>query len=105
MVLGWLEELRGGPISTIHIVGGGAQNKLLCQMAADACDRRVLAGPVEATVVGNVMLQVVAAGGVSSIAEARHVIRRSFGIDEYEPQHPEIWDAEYASFRQLCEKG
>ena len=56
-VLGWLEELIGGRIETIHIVGGGTQNRQLCQMAADACQRRVVAGPVEATAIGNVMMQ------------------------------------------------
>ena len=59
-VLGWLEELIGGRIETIHIVGGGTQNRQLCQMAADACHRRVVAGPVEATAIGNVMMQAVA---------------------------------------------
>ena len=77
MVLGWLEELVGGRIETIHIVGGGTQNRQLCQMAADACNRRVVAGPVEATAIGNVMMQAVAAGDVAAIAEAREVIRRA----------------------------
>ena len=72
------EELAGGRIETIHIVGGGTKNRQLCQAAADACGRRVVAGPVEATAIGNVMMQAVAAGDVASIAEAREVIRRSF---------------------------
>ena len=85
-VLGMCEELAGGRIETIHIVGGGTQNRQLCQVAADACGRRVVAGPVEATAIGNVMMQAVAAGDVASIAEAREVIRRSFPVEEYEPQ-------------------
>ena len=74
-MLGWLEELTGGRIETIHIVGGGAQNRQLCQMAADACNRRVVAGPVEATAIGNLMMQAIVAREVGSIAEAREVIR------------------------------
>ena len=69
-VLGWLEGLIGGRIETMHIVGGGTQNRQLCQMAADACQRRVVAGPVEATAIGNLMMQAIAAGEVGSIAEA-----------------------------------
>ena len=63
-VLGMCEELAGGRIETIHIVGGGTKNRQLCQAAADACGRRVVAGPVEATATGNVMMQAVAAGDV-----------------------------------------
>ncbi len=63
-VLGMCEELSGGRIETIHIVGGGTKNRQLCQFAADACGRRVVAGPVEATATGNLMMQAVAAGDV-----------------------------------------
>ena len=86
MVLGYLEELIGGRIETIHIVGGGAKNALLCQMAADACNRRVVAGPVEATAIGNLVMQAVALGAIGSIAQAREVIRASFDVQEYRPQ-------------------
>ncbi|HTN74325.1 MAG TPA: rhamnulokinase family protein [Pirellulaceae bacterium] len=98
MVLSWLEQLTGGRIETIHIVGGGTQNRLLCQMAADACNRRVVAGPVEATAIGNVMMQAVATGQIDSIASARQVIKRSFDVVEYLPQRPEMWDYAYERF-------
>ena len=101
MVLGWLEELVGGKIETIHIVGGGTQNRLLNQMAADACNRRVVAGPVEATAIGNVMLQAVSLGEVSSIAQAREVIRQSFTVEEYHPQNPGPWDYAFEKFGKL----
>jgi rhamnulokinase len=101
MVLGWLRDLTGSPISTIHIVGGGAQNLLLCQMAADACNCRVLAGPVEATAIGNVMVQATTAGDVAGIAEARELIRGSFEVVEYVPQSPGPWDDAYGRFEQL----
>jgi rhamnulokinase len=104
MVLGWLRDLTGSPISTIHIVGGGTQNQLLCQMAADACNCRVLAGPVEATAIGNVMVQATTAGDVASIAEARELIRGSFEVVEYVPQSPGPWDDAYGRFEQLSRK-
>jgi rhamnulokinase len=97
-VLGYLEELSGGRIDTIHIVGGGIQNKQLCQAAADACGRRVVAGPIEATATGNLMMQAVAAGDVASIAEAREVIRRSFSVEVYNPQNTAAWDEAYQRF-------
>ena len=84
-VLGMCEQLTGSRLETVHVVGGGVQNRLLCQFAADATGRRVLAGPVEATAIGNLMMQAVASGEVASIAEAREIIRRSFPVNEYVP--------------------
>jgi rhamnulokinase len=101
MVVGWLEKLKDGPLETIHIVGGGTQNQLLCQMAADACDRHVVTGPIEATAIGNVMLQAVSNGDVASIAEAREVIRDSFAMDEFVPADPGPWSDAYDRFVQL----
>lgn len=101
-VLGWTEELTDSRIKTIHIVGGGTQNRLLCQMTADACNRRVVAGPVEATAIGNVMMQVVSSGEVGSIAEAREVVRRSFDVVEYLPRNVEPWEAAYERFLTLA---
>lgn len=97
-VLGMCEELAGGRIETIHIVGGGTQNRQLCQAAADACGRRVLAGPVEATATGNLMMQAVATGEVASITQAREVIRRSFQVEQYEPQNTAAWEEAYEGF-------
>jgi rhamnulokinase len=101
MVLGWLERLTGGTIDTIHIVGGGTQNRLLNQMAADACNRHVVAGPVEATAIGNLMMQAVSAGEIGSIAAARQIIRHSFDVLEYQPQRPEMWNYAYERFVKL----
>ena len=100
MVLGWLEELTGGRLTTIHVVGGGTQNELLCQMTADACGCRVVAGPAEATAIGNVMMQAVAAGDVGSISEAREVIRNSFDLKPYEPRDTAMWDDAFGRFQQ-----
>ena len=97
-VFGWCEELAGGRLQTIHIVGGGTQNRQLCQAAADACGRRVVAGPIEATAIGNLMMQAVATAEVGSIADAREVIRRSFQVEEYQPQNTAAWDGAYERF-------
>lgn len=101
MVLNWLRQLTGSAIDTIHIVGGGTQNRLLCQMAADACKCRVIAGPIEATALGNVMMQVVSSGEVSSIEQAREVIRNSFAVEEYSPQQTQRWDEAFTRFEKF----
>ena len=97
-VFGMCEQLADNRIETIHIVGGGTKNRQLCQAAADACGRRVVTGPVEATAVGNIMMQAVADGAVGSIAEAREVIRRSFPMEEYEPKETAAWDDAWERF-------
>ena len=100
-VLGMCEQLAGRRIETIHIVGGGTKNRQLCQAAADATGRRVLAGPVEATATGNIMMQAVAADAVGSIAEAREVIARSFALETYEPRNTAAWDEAYGRFERV----
>ncbi|HXT57358.1 MAG TPA: FGGY-family carbohydrate kinase, partial [Pirellulales bacterium] len=102
-VLEGLERLVGGRLETIHIVGGGAHNRQLCQATADACQRRVAAGPVEATAIGNCMLQALAGGAVGSIAEARELVRRSFPVEEYEPKNAAAWEEAYGRFLPLCQ--
>jgi rhamnulokinase len=100
-VLEYLEELTGGRIETIHIVGGGVQNRLLCQMAADAAGRRVVAGPVEATAIGNVMMQAISHGLVGSIGEAREIVRKSFDVEEYSPRQTDKWREAFERFTKL----
>ena len=84
-VLGSLEELTGERIEVIHIVGGGSQNKLLNQLTADACQCPVLAGPVEATALGNLLTQIRADGELASLAEMREIVRASSSVQRYEP--------------------
>lgn len=90
-VLGGLEKLVGNRLETIHVVGGGAQNRALCQATADACGRPVVAGPVEATAIGNVLVQAIASGAIGSIAEAREIVRRSFPLIRYESRQASLW--------------
>jgi rhamnulokinase len=84
-VLGWLEELTGNPIEVIHIVGGGSKSVMLNQFTADACQRPVIAGPVEATAIGNLLVQVRSSGELSSLAEMRTVIRNSCKVVTFHP--------------------
>jgi rhamnulokinase len=100
-VLEKLEHLTGKRLDAIHVVGGGSQNALLCQLTADACNRPVLAGPVEATAIGNLLVQAVGLGVLGSLADAREVVRRSFDVKEYTPRNPGAWDGPYARFLAL----
>jgi rhamnulokinase len=97
-VLGALEDLTEGQLETVHIVGGGTQNRQLCQAAADATNRRVVTGPIEATVIGNVVVQAIAAGAIGSIAEGREIVRRSFPVEEFKPRNTTAWDDAYEKF-------
>jgi sugar (pentulose or hexulose) kinase len=102
MIFDWTEQLTAGSIETIHIVGGGVQNHLLCQMTADACQRRVVAGPVEATGIGNIAMQAIASGDVESISAAREIVRDSFEVREYLPRDAPMWNEAIERFRELA---
>lgn len=103
MVLEWLEELVGNRIERVHIVGGGTQNELLCQMTADACQRQIVTGPIEATAIGNLMQQLIAKGDVANISEARNIIAQSFDVSDFEPQQSSQWNDAYPRFRSLLD--
>jgi len=96
-----LAAILGRPFRVVHIVGGGSRNGLLCQFTADATGLPVLAGPVEATVAGNVLVQALAREELSSPSEVREVVRRSFELVEYTPQPSEAWESRYEKYRRL----
>ncbi len=100
-VLGWLEELTGNGIEVIHIVGGGSKSEILNQFTADACQRPVIAGPVEATALGNLLVQVRSSGELSSLSEIREVVRRSSAVKTFEPRSPHAWQAAAERFARL----
>ncbi|HEX4120718.1 MAG TPA: rhamnulokinase family protein [Verrucomicrobiae bacterium] len=85
-VLGGLEEVAGTPIEVIHVVGGGSRNQLLNQLTANKCRRRVVAGPSETTVLGNLLSQVRAAGELKSLAEMRDIVRAASELQVFKPQ-------------------
>jgi rhamnulokinase len=97
-VLAKLEELSGGRLEPLHIVGGGTKNSLLNQFAANALNRPVIAGPVEATSAGNILMQMIGTGDLASLDEGRELIRRSFETERYEPVDPAAWDQAYRRF-------
>jgi sugar (pentulose or hexulose) kinase len=92
------EEVTGRRLKTLHIVGGGCRNLLLNQLSANATGRTIVAGPVECTAIGNVLIQALALGHLSSLAEARQVVRSSFPTMRYDPQDATQWDEAYQRF-------
>jgi rhamnulokinase len=93
-----LEQIVGSGIDVLHIVGGGVRNELLCQLAADALGKDVLAGPVEATAAGNIMLQAVATGQLSSIAQGRQILRNCYQLKQYSPRNSQMWQQSCREF-------
>ena len=100
-VLGNIRETLDRSFTTIHIVGGGIRNTLLCQLIADATGLEVQAGPVEATALGNILVQAIASGDIGSLSEARDVVRASTPIRTYEPHGSADWDDAYGRFLKL----
>ncbi|MCA9089637.1 MAG: rhamnulokinase [Planctomycetaceae bacterium] len=100
-VLEGIESLTGERIEVIHIMGGGCKNVVLNQFTANACGRPVIAGPIEATALGNVLIQARASGDISTLAEIRDVVRRSSEMQTFEPQNVDQWQQAYERFRSL----
>jgi sugar (pentulose or hexulose) kinase len=93
-----LEYLNGRMLPVIHIIGGGSRNRLLNQFTAEATGCRVVAGPVEATAVGNVLAQMAALGHISSLAEGRALVRASFDVSSYEAKNRAPWEGAYQRY-------
>lgn len=98
-----LERLLDRSFSAVHVVGGGSQNALLCQFTADATGLPVIAGPVEATAIGNIAVQAMGSGQLASLDDVRRLVRRSFDMTTYEPGERGVWDEAYEGFVQLLE--
>jgi rhamnulokinase len=98
-----LARLRGTGADVLHIVGGGSQNTLLCRLTADATELPVMAGPVEATVAGNVLVQALARGFLNSPQDVRDVVRASTDCVQYAPQDVGRWHDRYAEYLRLVE--
>ncbi|MBB6670115.1 rhamnulokinase [Cohnella nanjingensis] len=104
-----LEQLLAKKIGAIHMVGGGVNNRLLCQLTADVTGKPVIAGPVEATVAGNLLVQAISHGEIANAAEAREVVARSFLPEVYEPSDTLRWNEAYDRYlniaARIAEKG
>jgi len=97
-VLESLEALLGRKLEIIHIVGGGSRNRILNQFVAEATNRTVIAGPSEATIMGNILIQAMGAGELGGLSEAREIVRRSTTLETFTPQRKADWDAAYGKF-------
>ena len=100
-VLEQLCRVAGRKAETVHIIGGGSRNALLCQMTADCTGRVVVAGPAEATALGNAIVQLVALGEFSNMAEARTLLSKGEGMVIYEPRNTAVWDEAYERFLKI----
>jgi sugar (pentulose or hexulose) kinase len=96
-----IEEIIGCEINCIHMVGGGIQDKTLCQFTANATGKKVLAGPIEATALGNIAVQAIAMKKIKDINEARKIIKKSFPIDVYDSENTESWNDAYKKFLEV----
>jgi rhamnulokinase len=102
LVIDQIEAVTGRSIESVRIVGGGSKNRLLNQLTADATGRPVVAGPVEATALGNIAVQMMATGAAESLSDTRAIIERSFPSETFEPRDTEPWTRAAARFHQYC---
>jgi len=103
-VLEKFEQLRGKPVDVLHVVGGGVKNTLLSQFTANAIGKPVVAGPIEATAIGNILVQAIATGDIASLAEAREIVRNSYETVTYQPQDTAQWNAVYDQFKDMLDQ-
>ncbi len=96
-----LKQLTGVEYETIHMLGGGIKDTLLCSMTADATGATVLAGPAEATVMGNIAVQLIALGELEGLSQARQMIRESIQLKSYLPKQPGVWDAQFQNYLRV----
>src|SRR5659263_484472 len=100
-IINILKELAPFPIEKLHVIGGGSKNPVLNQWTANAIGIPVVAGPAEATAIGNIMIQAKAAGCVDSLLEMRQIIRDSVQLEEFLPQNQELWTEAYQKFLKV----
>ena len=98
-----LDEITGGRPPVVHIIGGGSLNRVLNQMTADSSGAQVVAGPVEATALGNAVVQLVSLGEIGSVSEARKTLLESLELQVYSPEEPEVWDEAYKRLEGMLE--
>ena len=93
------QQLTGQPINRLHIVGGGSRNTLLNQFTANACGVEVIAGPTEATALGNVLVQAITLGDLPDLASARQVVRQSMDVKSFQPEDRAAWNVAKTRFK------
>jgi rhamnulokinase len=100
-----LTEITGTALNTIHIIGGGSRNRLLNQLTANATGCTVISGPVEATAIGNILIQAIQMNTLSSLTEARAWVRRSFPMEVFTPEKEDGLSEAYQTYQDLHQKG
>lgn len=101
MTLEELEDCTEKTYPAIHVIGGGTKDTLLCRMTASSCNRKVTAGPIEATVLGNIAVQLMACGAIKDVAQARKIIKASEKTADYFPENPDAWSNAYENFKKV----
>ena len=96
-----LERVTGAPVEGIHVVGGGSLNDCLNQATADATGRPVVAGPAEATAIGNILVQAISGGTLGSLAHGRNLVRRTLRPRRFEPRAGRDWDTAKRRYREI----
>lgn len=103
-VLDRLEKILGYSLDEVYILGGGGKNRMLDQFTANACRKKVYAGPDEAALAGNILVQMRSMGDIASLKEGRQIIKNSFAVTSFEPEENEKWENAYMKFKKMIEK-
>ena len=97
-----LEDITGKEIEVLHIVGGGTKNKLLSHFTANALGKEVIAGPIEATTIGNILIQEISLGKIKDLKEGREMVKKSFPLEKFYPEkNRNIWDEKFLKFKKI----
>ena len=99
-----LEAITGKRMDTVHFLGGAVRDRLFCQFIANATGKKVVAGPIEATAVGNAMVQLKSLGCISDEKENARILRATFEIADYMPQDTKVWDEKFEQYRKITKK-
>jgi len=105
LVIEEIQEVIGKEYSIVNIVGGGAQAEILCQMTANAVGKKVIAGPAEATAIGNIIVQLIGSGAIQDLQQAREIVKSSFRLVEYQPKDEQLWKQHYEIYCHLLKVG
>ena len=96
-----LQSITGKRYSGLHVVGGGSQDKFLAQLTANALGVPVVSGPIEATAIGNSLMQFIALGAIRDVANARQIVKNSFLPQKIEPQNYKEWEEKYQEYKKF----
>jgi rhamnulokinase/L-fuculokinase len=99
-----IKECTEKEYDRIHVMGGGTKDKLLLQMTAESCNVKVYGGPIEATALGNVAIQLMSTGAIKDIKEARKIIAKGENLKLYEPKDNADWEKAYEDFKNIINK-